>query len=463
VKLRYILFASVVAVLMTTPGQALAKDIEDWMSPPSMPAPFAPEIDHVVVIVMENHAYDNYFAGYCLKLSAICNSTANGIPAGTCEPQLNYTSPCIKPYNFAAKNLTLPHDLGHVYYNTTRSIDGGAMNGFYSSENSGLLPFGHYDGATLPVYWDMAQEFEIGDDFRSSALSYSLPNHWYLLAGQAPLEGWRYSISYAQEHTYLNESNSTVTIQDSLNNTDVSWKYYDWPLKSYQAAITNPGGTYLMEQGSAYNFWNPLAARFESYTQYYDSRFVERDQIFSDLEDGGLPNISWVIPQGSFSDHPPANVTLGESFVASVVDAVEFSPYWNHTAIFLTWDDYGGFYDHVAPPNPNPLGLSFRVPFIVISPYTPAGKVNHNAGYFEATLSFIEHRWKLQPVTSRDHYAPTLITYFDFNMKPRAPVFFGPNWLNDTYPYHYTPYNASQIDSTSWVGNDDDLTDTEAD
>ncbi len=431
--------------------------------PPPMAssAPFAPEIDHVVIIMMENHAYDNYFAGYCLTLSAFCNDTAHGIPAGTEEPMLNVTGGFVIPFNYTDKNLTTPN-LGHNYVSTIGSLDNGSENGYYTAEGGSMETFGHYNGTTIPVYWDMAQEFEIGDNFFSSALSYSLPNHWYLIAGQAPPEiiksNPQTTETTAQRHIYLNQANKTKTVEDLLNNSNVTFRYYDSVLPTYKQAIAT-------KYGAAYQLWNPMAAKAESYSQYFDYHYVDRDQIFTDLKTENLPDISYVIPQMNYSDHPPANITLGEAFVANVVDAVEFSPYWDHTAIFLMWDDYGGFYDHVAPPKLDPLGLSSRVPFIVISPYTYRGTVDHNLGYFEATLSFIEHRWGFtkECLTKRDCNAPDLASYFNFNMKPRAPVFFDPNWLNDTYPYHKETYQAADLDTTMWVGSDNDLTEDEAD
>jgi phospholipase C len=437
--------------------------------------PFASPIDHVVIIMMENHAYDNYFAGYCLHLSAVCNDTGNGIPYGTKEPQMNVTGGYVTPYNYTAQQLSIP-DLGHTYNTTVHSIDGGKENGYYSAEGNTLEPFGHYNGSTLPVYWDLAQQFAVGDNFYSSALSYSLPNHWYLLAGQAPPLVMQSTVAanpltdtVAQKHTYLNEANGTRTVEDLLNGSGLSWKYYDWALPSYSEAtstdgsVTNYGNT---GPGSAYGFWNPMAAKAESYTQF-NSHFVDRTQIFSDLQGNSFPNVSYVIPMGTFSDHPPANVTAGESFIANIVDAVEFSKYWNHTAIFLTWDEYGGFYDHQAPPTalPAPTGLSMRVPLLVISPYTPRGTVDHALGYFESTLAFIEYRWGLHKdcLTSRDCNAPDLGSYFDFDMAPRAPVFINPNWLDDTYPYHYETYNASELDTTSWVGQDNPAIDEDTD
>ena len=426
-------------------------------SPPA--GPTHPRIDHVVFILMENRAYDQYFAGYCLVLSAFCNDTANGIAAGTREPQLNVSGGYVVPFDYTAHNYSIP-DQSHVYNATIAAIDGGKMDGFYSAEGTGLNPFGHFDGSTLPIYWDLAQEYALGDNFYSSALSYSLPNHWYALAGQAPQEYFNDSPNSTEaKHTYLNEANQTETIQDLLNGTSVTWKYYDWALDPYQEAIN--GGVGAEASGSAYSYWNPLAARYESYDRYFADHFSNRTNFFSDVPSGRLPDISWVIPSVPYSDHPPDNVTLGEEFVATVVDTIEMSRYWSNTAIFLSWDDYGGFYDHVAPPRNDPLGLSIRVPFLVISPYTPAGTVIHTLGYFESTLAFMEHRWNLGCIGPRDCNAPDLMNYFDFGMSPRPPIFFDTNYLVDRYPM--ISQHFPTLDTTSWVGSDEGLTDTEAD
>jgi phospholipase C len=422
------------------------------------PPAFASKIDHVVFIFMENHAYDNLFAGYCLVLGPDCNGTANGIPYGTQEPQLNASGGAVTPYNFTARNLTTP-DQNHYYNATIESIDGGRMDGFLSAEGTPRV-FGHYNGSTVPVYWDLAQEYALGDNFFSSALSYSLPNHWYSLAGRAPTVGFDMpNNSTSSRHDYLNESNSTRTIQDLLNNSTVSWKYYDWPLDTYATAIDQPGGT--NPPGSAYAFWNPLAARHESYDSYFVQHFANRTNLFTDIAAGALPDISWVIPQANFSDHPPANLSAGEAFVANVVDAIESSQYWGSTAIFLSWDDYGGFFDHVAPPALDPLGLSIRVPFLVISPYTRAGTIVHSLGYFESTLAFMEHRWSLGCLGPRDCGAPDLQDYFDFNMAPRAPILFDPSWTNDSYPMR--PAGPITLDTTTWVGSDAGLSEMDAD
>jgi phospholipase C len=396
-------------------------------------------IQHIVILMMENHAFDNYFGSYCPTIGPFCASAVMGEPAGLCVPDVPGAAPgagCTKPFELGPSNMS-PEDLAHDYNSTVRSIDGGKMDGFYEYEYAATRPFGYYNSSTIPIYWDLAEEYGLGDNFFSSAISYSLPNHWYLVSGQAPPNSVNQSAigrnTSAYKHAYLNQSNATMTVEDLLNLTpSVSWKYYDWSLPTYQVAI-NAGWT--TKGGSAYDYWSPLAAKAESYTQWYANHFVSRDAIFGDAANGSLPDISYVIPYPTFSDHPgTSNISSGESFVAQVVDAIESSPEWHSTALFLSWDDYGGWYDGVAPPKLDNLGLSIRVPLIVVSPYTPEGTIVHGLGYFESLLHFVEWRWNLGCITSRDCNAPLPFAYFNFNQTARAPILFPTNWTNATYP-----------------------------
>jgi phospholipase C len=461
---------------------------------------FCQHIQHVVFIVMENHAYDNYFATYCLAASSLCDGAANGIPPGTCEFEANYTGTgypagsCpkgyVNPWNFGPKNFTTTN-LNHNEASTVESICGTStsipaclkktpkMDGYWTAEGKRYTTFGHYNGSTIPIYWDIAQEFGLGDRIFSSDPSYSLPNHWFMLAGQAPPRSQFYLLTTAQEHSYLNQANQTTTFQDVLNATPaVSWKYYDWTLAKYKTAISGSQSN-AYGKGSAYSYWNPLASRAESYNHWYSSHFVNRTpEFFDNLSQSpslgkGLPNISWVIPDTSFSDHPSANIMQGESFVANVLDSIEKSRYWDSTAVFLTWDDYGGFYDHVAPPKLpglNSMGLSFRVPFLVVSPYTPTGLISHQTGYFDSVLRLFEERWGMGCVVpslpTQDCNAPILSSFFDFQniTTPRAPCLFQTQPGLATYPMT-CPKTAAAVplDTTSWVGSDEGLNATDAD
>jgi phospholipase C len=398
-------------------------------------APWHDPIQHIVVLLMENRAYDNLFGAYCTSVGPNCPQAAVGIPSGDCVPEnpLISPTPCIAPY--PTGNLSLG-DLSHSYNSSVNAINGGQMNDFYKAEGNSKEPFAYYPAGALPIYWDLAQQYALGDYFFSSAVSYSLPNHWYLLAGQAPALSFNWTFTNSTPRStaesYLNEANHTKSVEDLLNQTPgVTWRYYDWALPAYQQAISKVSGIGAF---SAWDYWNPQAAKAESYSSWYVNHFVPRDTFFSDAQNGTLPDISWIMPGVPFSDHPPANLTDGESFVASVVNSVESSPDWSSTALFLAWDDYGGFYDQVPPPTLDGLGLSFRVPMIVISPWTPAGRIVNSLGYFESLLHFMELRFGLGCITSRDCYAPLPWGYFDFNMTERSPMLFPTNATMATYP-----------------------------
>jgi phospholipase C len=449
---KFPLLLLTVAILVAVPADYY---VTTSLSPEGNPAiaeelGFLNHVDHIVFVVLENHAYDNYFGTYCLERSALCPEAASGIPRGTCVPYspLDPFGPCIRPWNFTARNWTLYSHLPHSYNVSHAAWNNGAMNDFYSAEGSGLDPFGHFNGTTAPIYWDLAEEYGLSDSFFSSILSYSLPNHWHIVAGQAP----RVIVANGtlgcptcpgktvleRDHTYLNESNHTESIEDLLMHSSVSWKYYDYELGSYARAIDirlNETTNRIISTGTAYNIWNPEAAKAESYNASFVNHFAVNSQFYADAQSGNLPSISWVIPSGQDSDHPTKNSTLAQSWVASLVDAVESSPEWKSTAIYVTWDDYGGFYDNVAPPSFEGQQLGFRVPLLEISPYTPAGTVSHSFAFFESVLHLMEWRFDLGCISVLDCNAPLPIFGFDWNSPPRAPEMFPTNFTEAHYPY----------------------------
>jgi phospholipase C len=392
--------------------------------------PSSTHIKHVITIVMENRVYDNYFANYCRQTGPYCSDTGNGIPNGTCEPYnpANLSAGCVVPFNLTAKQFITP-DIEHDEKSGTMAYANGSMNDFYNAEGRTTTTFGHYNATTLPIYWDIAEEYATSDHFFAANLSYSLPNHWYLLAGQAPpIAEISYIKNTTDRSTYLNESNATASIQDVLNRTNVSWKYYDFPLGSYV------NETRVSGWGTAYDYWNPLAARAESYQPQFASHFVSRDDLLTDLSNHTLPSISWVIPAANESDHPGYNVTTGEEWVAELLNAVESSSYWRSTAVFVIWDDYGGWFDHVAPPRSYADLLSFRSPILVVSPYARENYISHESLDFFSLLRFIEWQFGLGCVTALDCTATLPFDFFNFDQAPRGPWLFPTLWTAASYP-----------------------------
>jgi phospholipase C len=211
----------------------------------------------------------------------------------------------------------------HEYQSAIAAYDNGKMDGFMVAENKDSNTMSYYDNNTIPYYWELAKHYVLADNFYSSVLSYILPKHWYAIAGQAPISSIYYSMPQNPETSaddeiqaakyYLRASNAISTIAHFLydnnttnnNNDAISWKYY------YHSI--DPGDniyTEAIRNGYAYDFWNPFAAKASIYSEEYAPHFVERGQIFSGLENGSLPNVSWLIPSDQLSEHPPNNITL---------------------------------------------------------------------------------------------------------------------------------------------------------
>ena len=447
---RILLVVTVAALLAVPVGAYVA--VSNPSSTSSLAAEetgFMDHIDHIVFVVLENHAYDNYFGTYCLQQSSLCPQTSSGIPPDTCVPYYPQEpgSPCIRPFDFTPNNWTITSAMPHTYNASHQAWDDGAMDGFFQAEGAGLDPFGHYDGTTAPIYWDLAQEYGLSDSFFSSILSYSLPNHWHIVAGQAPqviIENGTEGCATCpgapvvyHDHLYLDEANRTESIEDLLMGSRVSWKYYDYALGSYADAIQiqlNETTNRIEKAGSAYNNWNPQAAKAESYNASFVDHFAPNTQFYAAARNGNLPDISWVIPAGQDSDHPGQNSTLAQSWLASIVDAVEASPDWSSTALYITWDDYGGFYDNVPPPTFEGQQLGFRVPLIEISPYTEAGTVSGSFGFFESVLHLMEWRFHLGCISDLDCNAPLPLFGFNWLAPPREPMMFPTNFSQASYP-----------------------------
>jgi phospholipase C len=439
----------------TTIGQISATFAGDGIYFPSGPATSgitviqyvnAALIKHIVVIMQENRSFDEYFGTF---------PGANGIPTGECMP-LNASNPslgCVKPFH--TPNFT-NIDLQHNMPSSLTSIDGGKMDNFIVGEEGLNQTMAYQDNATIPNYWTFAKNYVLADNFFSSVLGWSMPNHWYSIAGQAPVVSIPTFIDpladNATKTTYLNQANAITTAADIINGTGtISWKYYDLNFGNifpggYHASILN---------GYVMDFWNPFAAKASTYTASYSPHFVPHTQIFADLQNNSLPQISWVIPPDFLSEHDPASSHVGMIWTTDVIDSIMNSSAWNSTAIILTWDDYGGYYDHVNPPSFDQYGSGIRVPAIIISPYARAGYIDHTPYIFESTLKMMEWKFNLSTLTARDANANNLLNAFDFTQKPRppTPIHLSADDLAQLVPFYIIPNTAHVGDSITFIGN----------
>ena len=257
------------------------------------------------------------------------------------------------------------------------------------------------DWHEIPNYWEYARRFTLCDAFFSSLAGPSEPNHLYTVAAQSGgLVNNPPPNLAGQDGVY-----TFPTMAELLEQSHVSWKYYD--------EKPNP---------HKHSLWNPMPG-FRQFQQSpaLMSHLVGLDEFTQDAKSGSLPSVCWIVPTPIDSEHPPADSARGMRHVTDLVNAVMSGPDWKDTAIIVTWDDYGGFYDHVSPPAVDRYGYGPRVPTLVISPYARSGFVCHTRFDFTSPLKLIEERFGLKPLTARDAAANDMRDCFDFRRKPLAP------------------------------------------
>lgn len=350
-------------------------------------------IQHVVVMVQENHTFDNYFGTY---------PGANGVGGASQLPLTKGANSTVKP--FALKSPLLAKDLCHTATCARASYNNGKMDGFvYTAGSTDAM--GYYDYHHIPYYWDYASRYVLMDNYYSSFLGPSFPNHMYLMEGQS--EG----INHNPREITLNGT----SIIDQLEEKGVSWRYYAQPYLSG---------------------WNPVPAyaTVRNHTGWQKDD-VDTSQFAVDLKNNRLADVSWIMPSDSLvSEHPPQNVTVGELRIVSLINSIMQSRFWNSTAIFLTWDDYGGWYDHVPPPQVDQDGYGFRVPTLIISPYSRHGYIDHTQADHTSILKFIQTLYGLESLTPRNLQAADLMEAFDFSLLPRAPLLLPGPYIPNHYP-----------------------------
>jgi phospholipase C len=417
----------------------------------SQPAPKGiHKIEHVIVIMQENRSFDEYFGAY---------PGADGPPTGTCAP--NPAGGCIAPFHDPAdRNFGGNHKAADA----AAAIDGGKMDGFVArgalvgcarrqipppckGESTDVM--GYKTGADIPNYWAYARNFVLQDRMFEPAAAASLPAHLYMVSA------WSASCTHSDEPATCTTNITNVDshrldkvrgfgwtdITYLLHKHHVSWRYYvaegtqpdcDTGVATCVATGQNAGTS---------SKWNPLPDFITVGDDHEYGNIRPVSKFFEAARGGHLPNVAWIVPSDKYSEHPPALVSDGQFWVTALINAVMRGSQWKSTAIFLAWDDWGGFYDHVPPPVVDGVGYGIRVPGLLISPYAKRGYLDHQTLSFDAYLKFIEDVFlgskRLDPKTDgRPDPRPTvrenvhilgdLRRDFDFNQKPRPPLILRP-------------------------------------
>jgi phospholipase C len=450
--------ASVVALMAVAFGLTAAPGA--WAAP----VDGIHNIQHVIVIMQENRSFDQYFGTY---------PGANGIPAGVCEPDpLN--GGCVAPFHDSSdKNYGGPHGVGAFM----ADLDGGRMDGFVGqaekgskckSTEPGCSPcteqgssakcvdaMGYHDAREIPNYWAYAQNFVLQDDMYEPNSSWSWPEHLFQVsAWSATCANWSDPMSCmsAIEGPASPEQKPDpygpggkllpwTDITYLLHKYGVSWAYYVFEGNEPDCESDEAVECAPMPQGPRTpGIWNPLVDFMDVKEDGQLGNVQTLKNFYTAVRtpsECGLPNVSWIDPNGVVSEHPTALVSTGQAYVTTLVNSIMRSPCWGSTAIFLSWDDWGGFYDHVVPPVIDREGYGFRVPGLVISPYARPGYIDHRQLSHDAYLKFIEDDFlggqRLNPATDgRPDSRPgvreeaqglgSLTSDFDFCQAPRLPL-----------------------------------------
>ena len=448
------------------------------------------KIKHVVLIMQENRSFDSYFGTY---------PGADGIPglAGNPGPLPCVPNPqkgagrkrgrhrhrhngalriptgpsCVKPFHDRYdENHGGPHALGSAI----ADINGGAMNGFVyqvhkalkncastlnpactgSSASGQTDVMGYHNGADIPNYWDYAHNFVLQDHMFESVASWSLPAHLYMVSAwsakcSTPGDPWSCrntpmhpgeppGFGKGKNKSHGPPSYAWTDITYLLHKYGVSWRYYVFKGSEPDCANDAALSCAPVPQGAKTpGIWNPLPYFTDVNQDGQLGDIQSLSHFFQAARNGTLPAVSFINPNRHVSEHPTALVSAGQTYVTGLINAIMHGPDWKSTAIFVAWDDWGGFYDHVVPPLVDRNGYGIRVPALVISPYARRGYIDHQTLSFDAYLKFIEDDFlggqRLDPLTDgRADPRPdvredapqlgNLVKDFNFNRSPRSPL-----------------------------------------
>ena len=434
------------------------------------------KLNHIVIVYMENHSFDNLYGEFpnadgVLGLDASAPNVAQvdgtGAPYATLmPPQLNGmplpgfpatlpNAPFVLDEYVAAD--AAPPDLHHIFYTEQFQINGGAMNKFaFWSDAKGMV-MGHYRTMDLPVPKE-ATKYTLCDRFHHAAFGGSFLNHQWLIAARTPEfpiaqaidagavddpdaavpganenpvnpEGFVVNTAFSGNSphpSFAVPANRRVpnqtydSIGDRLSAKGLDWAWYSggWDDAMAYSADAGPpsgGGSPVVEK---FQYHHQPFVYFEKYkdgTAAKAKHLKDEKEFLAAAAAGTLPAVSFVKPVGIDNEHPGyTDVLSGDQHLLAVIDAVRKGPNWKDTAIIVTYDEHGGFWDHVAPPKVDKWGPGSRVPTIVISPYAKKGFVDHTVYDTTSILATIEKRYGLAPLTSRDQNAKDMSAAFDF-------------------------------------------------
>ncbi len=409
------------------------------------------KIRHVIVIMQENRSFDHYFGTFP---GADGLPVQNGVPS-VCLADPN-GGPCARPF---VEHQDRNGGAAHSSKAAAMAIDGGKMDGFLAVAAGAKSPcrnatdpncnetggaganrvMAYHVESDIPNYWAYAKTYVLQDHMFEPVASWSLASHLYMVSGWSarcsdPNEPGTCESDLARPKPKpdIETPYGWTDLTWLLNRNHVSWGYY---LDGGPMHKGKHRDRHSVNRGVP-EIWNVLPQFTDVHQDKQAGNVRNLNAFYNALKNGTLPAVSWITPNSRDSEHPPSLVSVGQSYVTHIVNQIMQSPEWNSTAIFLAWDDWGGFYDHVTPPGVDKLGYGIRVPGIVISPYAKHGFIDHQTLSFDGYLKFIEDAFlggaRIDPKTDgrpdprpdvRENAAVLgdLTHDFDFSQAPAAP------------------------------------------
>jgi phospholipase C len=393
------------------------------------------QIQHIIYIIKENRSYDSFFGTF---------PGANGATTATISTGQTIT--------MGHMGDQIPHDItGHGWWDAITGMNGGKMDRFdlvtSGSTNGDFLGFQQLYQADIPNYWKYAKNFVLSDNTFSSLQGASFPNHLYTIAAQSggvwnntlQINGhgqlWGCDANTAAQVPAMDLNHVVTkpfpcfdfqTLGDLLDGAGLTWKFY-----------APPAGT------AGYVFSTYDAINHIRNTSLWKQHVVLDTQFAVDAAAGNLPNVAWLVTTGKSSfgtgggiaatttsvdnnEHPPGSVCSGENWTVAQLNALMHGANWSSSAVFLTYDDFGGFYDHVPPPPVDIYGLGPRVPMLIISPYAKKNYISHTQYELSSVIKFAEEVFGLPSLGQRDATANDTTDSFDFTQSPRQPLILTP-------------------------------------
>jgi len=371
------------------------------------------KINHIIFLIKENRTFDTYFGTF---------PGANGATTG------KMSTGQIIPLGHTADRT--PHDMGHSWPAALTAVDNGQMDQFDlipdGTVNGDYQAYTQFTQQDIPNYFAYAKQFVLSDNTFSSQSGASFSNHLFLIAATS---GGAIGLPTVPRRPGPwgcdGEPGTTVAVKAEDGVITNEFPCFDFPTlgDSLNANFNRTWKSYSPSLGESGYQWSAFdAVNHVRNSAMWKEHVVSWKQFVTDAAAGTLPAVSWVITDGNTSEHPPASTCAGENETVTQLNALMQGPDWASSVVFLTWDDFGGFYDHVPPPGIDQYGFGPRVPMIIISPFAKPGYISHTQYSFESVAKFIEERYAMPPLTDRDANANDMLDSFNFFQKPNPPL-----------------------------------------